>query len=114
MGGALYAYSFQVADSSNFSVTVALSFVAFAYLGGITTVSGAIIGGLLSTEALIAYLGQRALGLSANTMLVLAGLLLILTVVQNPDGIAGVMMRTLSRRDRRRPAGVAAVPGTHS
>jgi branched-chain amino acid transport system permease protein len=98
VGGALYAYSFQVVDSSNFDITVALSFVAFAYLGGITTVSGAIIGGLLSTEALLAYLGQRALGLSGNTLLVLAGLLLILTVVQNPDGIAGGLLRVLARR----------------
>jgi branched-chain amino acid transport system permease protein len=102
VGGALYAYSFQVVDSSNFDITVALSFVAFAYLGGITTVTGAIIGGLLSTEALLAYLGQSALGLSGNTLLVLAGLLLIVTVVQNPDGIAGVLLRVLARRNHQR------------
>jgi branched-chain amino acid transport system permease protein len=100
VGGALYAYSFQVVDSSSFDITIALSFVAFAYLGGITTVTGAIIGGLLSTEALLAYLGQRALGLSGNTLLVLAGLLLIVTVVQNPDGIAGVLLRVLARLSR--------------
>jgi branched-chain amino acid transport system permease protein len=111
-GGALYAYSFQVADSSNFSITVALGFVAFAYLGGITTVSGAIIGGLLSTEALVPYLGQRTLGLSANTTLVIAGLLLIVTVVQNPDGIAGATMRKLSLRRQRR--GSLPAPGSAS
>jgi branched-chain amino acid transport system permease protein len=113
VGGALYAYSFQVVDSSSFDITIALSFVAFAYLGGITTVTGAIIGGLLSTEALMAYLGQRALGLSGDTLLVLAGLLLILTVVQNPDGIAGVLLRVLARRSRHpkpesQPASAAA------
>ncbi len=114
IGGALYAYSFQVADSSNYDVAVALSFVAFAYLGGITTVSGAIVGGLLSTEALVAYLAQRGLGLAPNTQLVLAGLVLILTVVQNPDGIAGALMRTRSRRrdkPRRRRITPAPTPG---
>jgi branched-chain amino acid transport system permease protein len=101
IGGSLYAYSFQVADSSNYSVAVALSFIAFAYLGGITTVTGAVIGGLLSTEALIAYFIQRDLGLAANTQLIIAGAVLILTVVQNPDGIAGVLFRTFAKRRRR-------------
>jgi branched-chain amino acid transport system permease protein len=114
VGGALYAYSFQVADSGNYDITVALSFVAFAYLGGITTVTGAIIGGLLSTEALIAYLAQEKLGLAPNTMLVIAGLLLILTVVQNPDGIAGAVRRTLATRRRRSPASPSPSTGPSS
>jgi branched-chain amino acid transport system permease protein len=118
IGGALYAYSFQVAGSGNYDITVALSFVASAYLGGITSVSGAIIGGLLSTEALIAYLAQRGLGLAPNTMLVIAGLLLILTVVQNPDGIAGAMRRTLrmrrGRRGRRTPTSSSSATGLTS
>src|SRR3954471_8644469 len=44
VAGALYAYNFGSVTAGRFGIVTALAFVAFAYLGGITTVSGAIVG----------------------------------------------------------------------
>jgi branched-chain amino acid transport system permease protein len=114
IGGALYAYSFQAASASSFGISVALGFVAFAYMGGITTVTGAIVGGVLCTGALATHTLESVTGISPDVELVVAGLLLILTVTQYPDGIAGGLRRSAMRRRRlgTRPAAGPAVAGT--
>ncbi|MFI6517591.1 ABC transporter permease [Spirillospora sp. NPDC050679] len=86
--GVLYAYNFGALDPTRFTVFNTLSLVAFAYLGGITTVRGAVIGGLLITQGLMSYALNTYLGVSVNFQLVLAGFLLVFTVITNPDGIA--------------------------
>ncbi len=88
LAGALYAYSFQTGAASDYSISIALSFVAFAYMGGITTVSGAIVGGMLCTEAFLAHVGEVVLHIPANWQLVLAGFALVVTMIKNPNGIA--------------------------
>ena len=74
----------------------ALEFVAFAYIGGITTVRGAIFGALLAPGALIA-LAMTNLNISPTYLLIIGGLGLMLSVVYLPDGAA-----------LARPAGPAA------
>ena len=49
--GWMYAYNFGSVNAARFGILIALAFVAFAYIGGITMVSGAVIGGLVVTEA---------------------------------------------------------------
>ncbi len=88
LAGALYAYSFQTGTASDYSISIALSFVAFAYMGGITTISGAIVGGMLCTEAFLAHVGEVVLHIPANWQLVLAGFALVITMIKNPNGIA--------------------------
>lgn len=111
VGGALYAYSFQAASSDSFSITVALGFVAYAYLGGITTVTGAIVGGLLCTAALSQRTLETLTGISPDLELALAGLVLIVTVVQNPDGIVGGTRRMFARRHLIVATAAGAVSG---
>ena len=41
------------------AILIALGFVAFAYIGGITMVSGAVIGGLVATEGLVPHFFQE-------------------------------------------------------
>ena len=41
--------------ATRFGILIALSFVAFAYIGGITMVSGAVFGGLIATEGLVSH-----------------------------------------------------------
>jgi branched-chain amino acid transport system permease protein len=72
---------------------VALGFVAFAYIGGITMVSGAVIGGLVATEGLVPHFFQDLLHISGNWTLLVGGLILIVQLVQNPDGVAGTTYR---------------------
>jgi branched-chain amino acid transport system permease protein len=115
-GGALYAYDFGTVTSSRFTVAIALAFVAFAYVGGITTVSGAIVGGLLATEGLVVYASDKLLGVAPEYEVIVAGLLLMWMVAQFPEGVAGWAARVrrggmrlgAPRWGRRRAAGVRA------
>jgi branched-chain amino acid transport system permease protein len=105
VAGALYAYNFGSVTAGRFGIVAALSFVAFAYLGGITTVSGAIVGGLLVTEGLVIHAVNVWFGVPADYQLLIAGLALILTIMFNPLGIAGAVTVALHSRLRRsRPA----------
>jgi branched-chain amino acid transport system permease protein len=88
IAGVLYGYDFGSVSADQFSVVIALSLVAYAYIGGITSVTGAVIGGLLIANGFIAY-ASSVLGISVNYQLFLAGLALILIVTQFPEGLAG-------------------------
>lgn len=87
--GWMYAYNFGSVTAARFGFLIALAFVAFAYIGGITMVSGAVIGGLVATEGVVPHFVEDLLGISGNWTLLLGGLILIVTVIQNPEGIAG-------------------------
>jgi branched-chain amino acid transport system permease protein len=123
--GWMYAYNFGSVSAARFGFLIALGFVAFAYIGGITMVSGAVIGGLVATEGLVPHFFQELLGISGNWTLLVGGLILIVTLIQNPEGIAGTTYRKrqaakrakeAASRERvsdhvRTPDGTAAVVG---
>ena len=89
MAGALYAYNFGSVSSSRFGALAALGLIAFAYFGGITMVSGAIIAGIGATEGLFPHGFDKWFGLSGNWALLVGGFALIITLLVNPEGIAG-------------------------
>ena len=91
--GWMYAYNFGSVSAARFGILIALGFVAFAYIGGITMVSGAVIGGLVATEGLVPHFFQTILGISGNWTLLVGGLILIVTLIQNPEGVAGTAWR---------------------
>jgi branched-chain amino acid transport system permease protein len=97
IAGALYAYDFSSVTADRFGIVAALGFVAFAYLGGITTVSGAIAGGMLATEGLVIHAVNDWFGVPVSWQLLIAGLALILTIMFNPIGIAGAASQLLRR-----------------
>ncbi len=103
--GWMYAYNFGSVSAARFGFLIALGFVAYAYIGGITMVSGAIIGGLVATEGLVPYFFEELLGISGNWSLLFGGLLLIVTLIQNPDGVAGTIYR---KQQLKRRAALAA------
>jgi branched-chain amino acid transport system permease protein len=104
ISGALYGYNFSSVTVSRFSALTALSLIALAYVGGITMVSGAIFAGLISVEALFPYAFEKWFGISGNYALLFAGLALIVTLIQNPDGAAGATYRKHQLRKRLRRA----------
>ena len=59
MAGALYAYNFGSVSYSRFGALAALGLIAFAYFGGITMVSGAVIAGVGATEGLFPHAFDR-------------------------------------------------------
>ena len=73
IGGTLYGYNFSSVTVTRFSALTALSLIAFAYVGGITTVAGAIFGGLISVEALFPYALEKWFGVEGNWALLVGG-----------------------------------------
>ena len=90
--GVLYAYDLASVNSTLFGTSAALQFVAFAYLGGITTVRGATIGAILGPGALGA-LAMSGLGISSVWLLFAGGFGLIVAVVFVPEGAALAPLR---------------------
>ena len=89
LGGTLYAYTLGSVSAERFGILIALGFVAFAYVGGITMVSGAVFGGLIATSGLIPHVFEAELGISGTWTLLVAGVTLILNLILFPDGVAG-------------------------
>jgi branched-chain amino acid transport system permease protein len=110
VAGSLYAYNFGSVSADRFDAVTALSLIAFAYVGGITLISGAVFAGLLSAQALIPYALDKWFGLNGNWFLLVGGVLLIFTLLQNPEGVAGDFYRRLHKRPViRAPEAEAAV-----
>jgi branched-chain amino acid transport system permease protein len=113
VAGSLYAYNFGSVSADRFDAFTALSLIAFAYAGGITLISGAVFAGLLSAQALIPYALDKWFGLNGNWFLLVGGLLLIFTLLRNPEGVAGdIYRRTHKRPEIRAPEVAAAVPAS--
>ena len=103
VAGSLYAYNFGSVSADRFAAVVALSLIAFAYAGGITLISGAVFAGLISTQALFPYALDKWFGLNGNWFLLFGGVILIVTLIQNPDGVAGAFYRKTHRRPAYSP-----------
>jgi len=94
--------------ADQFNYTASLVFFAFAYLGGISSVSGALAGGMLVPGGLLFIFLQDKLGVPSEMTLVLGGAGLVLSAILNPEGIAGGLARDGKRllmriRARARP-----------
>jgi branched-chain amino acid transport system permease protein len=99
VAGTLYGYNFGSISATRFSALTALGLIAFAYIGGVTRVSGAVFAGLISTEAVLPHAFDRWLGISGNWALLVGGAALIFTLRVHPEGVAGA-----GRGRRRAPA----------
>ena len=114
VAGVLYAYNFGSVSSDRFDAFTALSLIAFAYAGGITLVSGAVFAGVISTQALFPYALDKWFGLNGNYFLLFGGVILIITLLQNPEGVMGAFYRQTHRKPQitppPRPARATATP----
>jgi branched-chain amino acid transport system permease protein len=103
VAGVMYAYNFGSVSANRFSALTALGLIAFAYIGGITMVSGAVIAGLITVEALFPHAWEEWFGLSGTWALLLGGVFLIFNLIFYPDGVAGATYR----KRQLRKAGLA-------
>ena len=108
LGGSLIGYSRGQLSAESFTAAVGLGFLAFAYLGGITSVKGAIVAGTLAPLGVGYVVLDRWLNLG-NSYGVIAGLSLIVTALMNQEGIAGATRK--SRRSRGAPTSGAVTEG---
>jgi branched-chain amino acid transport system permease protein len=72
-------------------------------------ISGAVLAGLLSNQALVPFAADRWLGLSGNYFVLFGGVMLLFTLIRNPEGVAGALARTVAARRPNRPAPASAV-----
>ncbi len=88
LAGCLLAFQQQNITAANWDPLVGLSFLAFAYLGGISSVNGALVGGFIASSGVWAYFLQDHFNNLENYWVLFGGIGLILTAILNPLGIA--------------------------
>jgi branched-chain amino acid transport system permease protein len=108
IAGVMYGYEFGGVAATKFGAFAGLGLIAFAYVGGITMISGAFIAGLISTSGLVSYALDKWLGLSGNWALLFGGVALILTLILNPEGVAGANYKKAQQRKKRKKAQAGA------
>jgi ABC-type branched-subunit amino acid transport system permease subunit len=108
IAGVMYGYEFGGVAATKFGAFAALGLIAFAYVGGITMISGAFVAGLISTSGLVSYALDKWFGLSGNWALLFAGVALIVTLILNPEGVAGANYKKAQQRKKRKQAKAAA------
>jgi branched-chain amino acid transport system permease protein len=108
IAGVMYGYEFGGVAATKFGAFAALGLIAFAYVGGITMISGAFIAGLISTSGLVSYSLDKWFGLSGNWALLFGGVALIVTLILNPEGVAGANYKKAQQRRKRKQARASA------
>lgn len=91
LGGALSGYRFGSVTADYFGAIPSMLFLAFAYLGGISSVSGAVVGGIIVSGGVLTTIMSHWLHISDTYTLFLAGLGLITMAIFNPKGVAGAL-----------------------
>ena len=115
VAGCLIAYRFGAVSDVSYGTVASLTALAVAYLGGITSVSGAVTAGIVAASGVSFYAMGEVIGSFGTWEALIGGVLLIFTAIQNPEGIAGAvrMQAANSRRQReQRATRVAAVGQT--
>jgi branched-chain amino acid transport system permease protein len=107
VGGALTAYNSGSLSSAQFTALNALGVIAYAYIGGITMVTGALFAGAISADALFPHALQVWFGISGTWAIMLAGFALISTLIFSPEGAIGTAYRKQMERRRRVATGLA-------
>lgn len=106
LGGALMAYQQGSLSYETFSVFTSLSLLAVVYIGGVSSVTGGLVAGLLFSGGLMSIAIDQWFGLGEYEHLILA-IGLLLGAIMNPEGISGMAFRMKAhfkhRPDRTEP-----------
>lgn len=114
VAGTLIGYRFGAVSDTSFGVIASLTAIAVAYLGGVTSVSGAVTAGVVATSGVAFFATSRLFDSFGAWEVYIGGIFLILTAILNPEGIAGGIRAQAAeaRAKKEREAASAAVgPG---
>jgi ABC-type branched-subunit amino acid transport system ATPase component/branched-subunit amino acid ABC-type transport system permease component len=104
LGGSLLGYFQGNVTFDAFTTFVGLSLFAIVYVGGITSVSGGILAGMLAGGGIVAAAGDSLLNLG-GWYGVLGAVALVFTIIKNPEGAVGpIHTRIAARRLRQTEA----------
>lgn len=98
IGGCLIGYRFSSVSDASFGVVASLAALSVAYLGGITSISGAVTSGLMAASGVAFFAMSRLTERLGVWETFISGVLLIVTAVLNPEGIAGGVRRRVAER----------------
>jgi ABC-type branched-subunit amino acid transport system ATPase component/branched-subunit amino acid ABC-type transport system permease component len=117
VGGAFMAYDQGTLSSDSFTTVAGLALFTTVYLMGITSIAGGLASGFLAAGGLMYVVVQRWLSLNTWYEVILA-LLLIITLIFNPEGASRawhlladrIYRRREATRRKRAPAAAAGTP----
>ncbi len=110
VGGCLIAYRFGTVSDVSYGTVASLTALAVAYLGGITSVSGAVTAGVVASSGVAFFATSRVVGSLGKWEALIGGVLLIFTAVQNPEGIAGAFRTKAAEAKLKRARRSVAQP----
>ncbi len=108
LAGTLMAYRFGAVSDASFGVVASLTALAVAYLGGITSVSGAVTSGLVATSGVVFFATGEIFDAVGAWEIYVGGIFLILTAILNPEGISGGIRASVAEARAKRAEKVAA------
>jgi len=114
LGGALLAYEAGNVTFDPFTAILGLTFFGTVYLAGTTSISGGLLAGVNAVNGILYVLVGKVVS-TGQWYEVVTAVLLVITVIFNPEGIVGPAHQLLEkRRAASRPAlaGVGAVAAT--
>jgi ABC-type branched-subunit amino acid transport system ATPase component/branched-subunit amino acid ABC-type transport system permease component len=120
LGGSLLAYQLGNVTFQDFDAYLGLVAFSIVVVAGITSVSGGILAGMLTSGGLLVALISSGVGSGGvdNWYGVVAGVGVILTVIFNPDGVVGPTHLFLEQQRTKgalaRPQGALVPSGTVS
>ena len=113
LGGSLLAYRRGVVSFDSFTAIGGLALLSTAYLAGVTSVSGGILAGILSASGIAFIAMDRWVDLG-QWFNVISGVLLVITLIAHPEGVASIghdLADRLTRwRTRDRGTDAEAIP----
>jgi len=102
VAGAVIAYRSGGVTTDRFTYVQSLTFMAFAYIGGISSVYGAVSGGFIAAGGIFFTFLSNVAHVPSEFTLILGGLGLIFAAIQNPEGLAGAPRIVWARIQERR------------
>ena len=103
IGGTLMAYQQGLASSESYTALLGIGLFANVYLAGVTSIGGGVNAGIIGAGGILYLVMDRYLGLGDYFGL-FSGVLLVITVIFNPEGIVAPL-HALVARLRRTPSG---------
>jgi len=108
IAGCLLSYRQGIITWESFAAFLGLTLVSTAYLAGVTSVYGGITAGIIATGGIVFYLSAEWIDLSGDIFVVISGVLVIVTLIRNPEGLAAGGHELADRIDRWRKRRAAA------
>jgi branched-chain amino acid transport system permease protein len=102
IAGSLIAYRFGAVSDTSFGVVASLTALAVAYLGGITSVSGAVTSGIVAASGVAFFATGRIMDSFGTWEAYIGGLMLIITAILNPEGISGAVRASVAEANQKK------------